>query len=123
MRALIAGVVPTLRCGRPLIFRCRWCVPTRLLAWASLAAGRPGVITFEQTTQTDHGRHDFMWAAWYLHKVDQYSRLAEEATDPCERARFISNRHSWLQILATELGADETAFEAAIAVVQTAGDD
>jgi hypothetical protein len=62
----------------------------------------------------------FEWAAWYLWKVDQCARLAEQATDPCERARYISDRRLWLQILAAEIGADEAAVEAAIALVPMA---
>lgn len=55
-------------------------------------------------------------AAFYLHKVDQCAHLAEEA-EPCERRRFVSERHAWLQILAGEIGADAERLEAALALL------
>jgi len=54
-------------------------------------------------------------AAWYLHKVDQCARLADDAMDPRDHARFVSERHDWLRFLAVEIGADVGVLEAAIA--------
>lgn len=59
-------------------------------------------------------------AAWYLHKVDQCARLAEEASEPSQRCRFESERRFWLQILAEKIRVDEKTLEAAI---EQAGDD
>jgi hypothetical protein len=54
-------------------------------------------------------------AAWYLPKVDECARLAADATDPRDHARFLSERHHWLRILADEIGTDVGLLEAAIA--------
>ena len=53
-----------------------------------------------------------MLAVWYLHKVDQCARLAEAATDPRNRSRYISECREWLQILAQEIGVDVELLEA-----------
>ena len=53
-------------------------------------------------------------AAWYLHKVDQYARLAEDAAEPSQRCRFESERRFWLQILAETIQVDNEALEATI---------
>jgi len=55
-------------------------------------------------------------AAFYLHKVDECARLAEDA-EPGQRWRFESERQEWLHILAGEIGADAAALEAAITLL------
>jgi hypothetical protein len=60
-------------------------------------------------------------AAWYFHKVDQCAQLADDAAEPYVRAKFLSERHSWLQILATEIGTDETILDATIARLPSDG--
>jgi hypothetical protein len=57
-------------------------------------------------------------AAWYLHKVDMYPRLAEGSAEPGVRCRYESEREVWLQILAKEIGADAVDLEAVIAMVR-----
>ena len=52
--------------------------------------------------------------SFYLHKVDQCARLADDAAEPCERARLVSERQAWLRILAGEIGTDATRLEAAL---------
>jgi hypothetical protein len=56
-------------------------------------------------------------AAWYLHKVDQCARLADDAADPCGHDRFVSERSEWLRVLADEMGADVGVLEATIALL------
>jgi hypothetical protein len=58
-----------------------------------------------------------MFAAWYLQKADQCARLADEATDPCDRDRFVSERSEWLRALADEIGADVKLLEITIALL------
>lgn len=53
-------------------------------------------------------------APFYLHKVDQCARLANDAAEPCERDRFISERQEWLRILAGEIGTDAERLEAVL---------
>ena len=36
--------------------------------------------------------------AWYLHKADQSARLANDARDPQERAKFESERSRWVEL-------------------------
>lgn len=55
-------------------------------------------------------------AAFYLHKVDQCARLADDA-EPCERDHFISERQEWLDILAQEIGTDAVHLETALALI------
>jgi hypothetical protein len=43
------------------------------------------------------------------------ARVAGDATDPREHARFVSERHHWPRILADEIGTDVGLLEAAIA--------
>src|SRR3954470_24397631 len=57
-------------------------------------------------------------AAWYLHKVDQSARLADDAAEPAVRWRHEWEREAWRQILAKEIGADVVDVEAVIAMVQ-----
>jgi hypothetical protein len=54
-------------------------------------------------------------ATFYLYKVDQCARLAEDA-EPSQRCRFESERREWLRILAREIGvtANIEALEAII---------
>jgi hypothetical protein len=37
---------------------------------------------------------------WYLHKADQCARLAKEAREAGDRARFESERRTWLEVAA-----------------------
>jgi hypothetical protein len=55
--------------------------------------------------------------SFYLHKVDQCARIADDATDPCDRARFVAERYEWLRVLAEEIGADAGVLEATIALL------
>jgi hypothetical protein len=55
-------------------------------------------------------------AAWYLHKIDQCARVADNA-DPCDRDRFVSERLEWLRILAREIGTDAVGLETVLALV------
>jgi hypothetical protein len=59
-------------------------------------------------------------ASFYLQKVDQCARLADDA-EPRERARFRSERYAWLRSLAREIGADDAILEAAIALLPIDG--
>jgi len=58
---------------------------------------------------------------WYFHKVDQCTRLANEAAEPRLRAKFLSERHSWLQALAGEVETDEAILDATIARLPSDG--
>ena len=60
-------------------------------------------------------------AEFYLHQVDRCARLAKNATEPCKRDSLVAERHSWLQVLAGAIGADEVMLEAAIALVPMDG--
>lgn len=55
-------------------------------------------------------------ATFYLHKVDQCARLADDA-EPCERDHFISERQAWLDILAREIGTDAVRLETVLALL------
>jgi hypothetical protein len=55
--------------------------------------------------------------SFYLHKVEQCTRLARDATDARDFARFASERCEWLGFLAEEIGADVGLLEAAIALL------
>ena len=55
--------------------------------------------------------------SFYLHKIEQCARRADEATDPCDHDRFVSERCEWLQVLADEIGADVGVLEATIALL------
>jgi hypothetical protein len=55
-------------------------------------------------------------SAWYLHKVIQCARLAEDAFSTSEMLRLISEREQWLQVLVEELGTDSATLEIAIAL-------
>jgi hypothetical protein len=59
-------------------------------------------------------------AAWYLHKIDQCARLANDAAEPNQRCRLESERRFWLQILAEKIQVDEETLEA---VIEQMGDD
>jgi hypothetical protein len=56
-------------------------------------------------------------AAWYLHKIDQSARLAEDAADPGQRSCFESERKFWVQILAEKMQVDEVTLEAVLALM------
>ena len=53
-------------------------------------------------------------ASCYLHKIDQCARLADDA-EPCERDGFVTERQTWLRILAGEIGADVVSLETVLA--------
>jgi len=55
-------------------------------------------------------------ASFYLHKVDQCTRLADDA-EPCERARYVSERQEWLRILAQEIDTDTVRLETVLALL------
>lgn len=57
------------------------------------------------------------FAAWYLHKVNQCARLADDATDASDLERFASERSEWLRLLAEEIGADVRLVEDAVALL------
>ena len=61
-------------------------------------------------------------AAWYLHKVDQCARLADDACKARIRSKFTSERHAWLQILAAEIEADAATLGAVIELVPSSDD-
>jgi hypothetical protein len=52
-----------------------------------------------------------------FHKIDQCARRADDAADPRDRARFVSERRQWLRILADDIGADVSVLEATIALL------
>jgi hypothetical protein len=60
-------------------------------------------------------------AEFYLYQVDRCTRLAEDATEQCKRDSLEAERHSWLQVLAGEIGTDEVVLDAAIALVPMDG--
>ena len=62
-------------------------------------------------------------ASFYLDKFDQCARLADDAAEPCERDRFISQRQVWLRVLAGEIGADAERLEAVLALLPIEGPD
>jgi hypothetical protein len=72
-------------------------------------------FNFEQTALCRLRQYPLMSPAeWYLHNVDKCARLAEDATDPSERAEYLSDRDAWLQVLAEEMGTDVAALAAAL---------
>jgi hypothetical protein len=78
---------------------------------------RRGVVKIEQTIGASQLRFAPMsLPAWYLHKVDQCARLAENAAEPSHRRRFESKRKAWLRILADEIRADEATMRAVLAL-------
>jgi hypothetical protein len=46
-------------------------------------------------------------ASWYLHKADQCTRMAKDATDPHRRASYKEEQKLWLIILAEHLEVEE----------------
>jgi len=56
-------------------------------------------------------------AAAYLRKIDQCARLANASTDPPERSKYLSERNSWMQILADEIGTEVRLLEDALALL------
>jgi hypothetical protein len=61
--------------------------------------------------------HSMPLASFYLHKVDQSARLADNAAEPCERASLVSERQAWLRILAGEISTDAMRLEAVLALL------
>ena len=62
-------------------------------------------------------------ASWYLYKVDQCGRLADDATDARDLEHFASERCEWLRLLAEEIDADVEVLEAALALLPIEDDD
>jgi hypothetical protein len=94
---------------------------------ASWHARREGSVFGNQNlVQELYRHHNRSWqnpalnmslAAFYLHKVDECVRLADDARDPCDHDRFVSERCEWLRVLADEIGADVGVVEATIALL------